>query len=148
MDDLAAALGGRTAEEIVFRDTTTGAADDLKKATNLARAMVMRYGMSESLGQRTFGEDEEMVFLGRGISDQRNYSEKAARQIDEEIKRIISTAHAKAREVLSTSRAALDAIANRLMVAESIEGEELAKLAQTPEMLPIPVFVNTPVPIG
>jgi cell division protease FtsH len=148
MDDLAGALGGRTAEEIVFGDTTTGAADDLEKATNLARAMVMRYGMSELLGPRTFGAREEMVFLGREISEERNYSEKAARQIDAEIKRIIATAHARAREVLSTSRAALDAIANRLIIAESLDGAELAKLAQTPEMLPIPVFVNAPMPIG
>ncbi|MDE3090455.1 MAG: ATP-dependent zinc metalloprotease FtsH [Chloroflexota bacterium] len=148
MDDLAGVLGGRTAEEIVFGDTTTGASGDLESATNLARAMVMRYGMSEALGPRTFGAHEEMVFLGREISEQRNYGEQVARQIDEEIKWIITTAHAKAKEVLTTYRNALDAIANRLILVETIDGAELAKLAQRPEVALIPVLVNTPVPIG
>ena len=148
MDDLAGVLGGRAAEEIVFGDTTTGAADDLENATKLVRAMVMRYGMSEALGPRTFGAHEEMVFLGREISEQRNYGEQVARQIDEEIKRIITTAHAKATEVLTTHRNALDAIAHRLIVAETIDGEELATLAQRPESVPLPALVNAPVPMG
>ncbi len=139
MDDLAGVLGGRAAEEIIFGDTTTGASDDLENATNLARAMVMRYGMSEALGPRTFGAHEEMVFLGREISEQRNYGEQVARQIDEEIKRIITTAHAKAKEVLTTYRKALDAIANRLIVAESIDGAELATLVGIPIEIPMPL---------
>ncbi|HEX7593079.1 MAG TPA: ATP-dependent zinc metalloprotease FtsH, partial [Anaerolineae bacterium] len=147
MDDLAGVLGGRTAEEIIFGDTTTGASDDLDNATKLARAMVMRYGMSDTLGQRTFGAREEMVFLGREISEQRNYSEQVARQIDEEIKRIIDTAHAKAKEILTTYRAALDAIANRLVVVESIDGDELRKLVQKLESVSLPVRVTAPVPI-
>ncbi len=148
MDDLAGVLGGRAAEEIVFGDTTTGAADDLENATKLARAMVMRYGMSEALGPRTFGAHEEMVFLGREISEQRNYGEQVARQIDEEIMRMITTAHAKATEVLTTNRHALDAIAARLIVAETIDGAELATLAQRPESVPLPALVTAPVPIG
>ena len=117
-------LGGRAAEEIVFGDMTTGAANDLERATELARAMVTRYGMSEKLGPRTFGNREELVFLGREISEQRNYSEEVAEQIDDEVKRIIGTAYAKAREVLTTYRAKLDALANRLIHEETIEGPE------------------------
>ncbi len=78
MDDLSGLLGGRAAEEIVFKDVTTGAANDLERATDVARAMVTRYGMSEKLGPRTFGSREELVFLGREISEQRNYSEEVA----------------------------------------------------------------------
>src|SRR5712692_9776138 len=110
MDDLAAALGGRAAEELIFHDTTTGASNDLESATDLARAMVTRYGMSDLLGPRTFGAREELVFLGRNISEQRNYGEQVAQQIDEEIDRIIGAALAKAKEVLRTYRGALDAI--------------------------------------
>jgi cell division protease FtsH len=139
MDDLAGVLGGRTAEEIVFSDTTTGASDDLEKATNVARAMVMRYGMSDLLGQRTFGAHEEMIFLGREISDQRNYGEEVARQIDAEIRRIIDAAHGKAKMVLTTNRRALDAIAERLIAAETIDAAELAALVGTP--IENPTFV-------
>ena len=145
MDDLAGVLGGRAAEEIVFGDITTGATNDIASATDLARAMVTRYGMSEGLGQRTFGAREELVFLGREISEQRNYSEQVAGQIDAEVKRIISVAHAKAREVLSDYRAQLDAIANRLIVAENIDGDELSRLAQRPQLAPRPVLVTVPV---
>ncbi|HEX7588783.1 MAG TPA: ATP-dependent zinc metalloprotease FtsH [Anaerolineae bacterium] len=142
MDDLAGVLGGRTAEEIVFADTTTGASDDLEKATNVARAMVMRYGMSDLLGQRTFGAHEEMIFLGREISDQRNYGEQVARQIDSEIRRIIDVAHTKAKAVLTLNRAALDAIANRLITAETIDAAELAALVGTP--IENPALVPSP----
>lgn len=145
MDDLAGMLGGRSAEEIVFGDTTTGASDDLEQATNLARAMVTRYGMSEKLGPRTFGAHEELIFLGREISEQRNYGEQVARQIDGEVKQIIDTAHAKARQVLSNYREQLDAVANRLIVAESIDGDELAKLVQRPEFVAVPTLLNVPI---
>ena len=124
MDDLAGLLGGRVAEEVVFGDVTTGAANDLERVTEVARSMVTRYGMSEKLGPRTFGNREELVFLGREISEQRNYSEEVAEQIDDEVKRIINTAYAKAREVLTTYRAKLDALAERLIREETIEGAE------------------------
>src|SRR5512142_2035597 len=113
MDDLAGALGGRAAEEMVFGEITTGASDDIERATNIARAMVTRYGMSEALGPRTYGAHEELIFLGREMSEQRNYGEQVARQIDAEVKRIINTAYAHAKEVLSTYREQLDAVANR-----------------------------------
>ncbi|MBI4786246.1 MAG: ATP-dependent zinc metalloprotease FtsH [Chloroflexi bacterium] len=145
MDDLAGVLGGRVAEEIVFGDITTGAANDIASVTDLARAMVTRYGMSDALGQRTFGAREELVFLGREISEQRNYGEEVAKQIDAEVKRIISAAHAKANEVLSTYRAQLDAVAQRLMVAESIDRDELARLVARPQFAPIPELVAAPV---
>ena len=124
MDDLAGVLGGRAAEEIVFRDITTGASNDLERATDLARAMVTRYGMSEKLGPRTFGDREELVFLGREISEQRNYSEQIAEQIDDEVRRIIGSAHKAAREILTNYREKLDALANRLVRDETIEGNE------------------------
>jgi cell division protease FtsH len=145
MDDLAGAMGGRAAEEIVFGDITTGASDELEQATNLARAMVTRYGMSDKLGPRTFGAREELVFLGREISEQRNYGEQVARQIDEEVKRIITAAHAKAKEVLGSYREQLDAVANRLIVAESIDRDELAKLAERTELAPMPMLVTVPI---
>ena len=140
MDDLAGALGGRVAEEIVFGDVTTGAADDLENVTNLVRAMVTRYGMSDELGPRTFGAREEMVFLGREISEHRNYGEAVARQIDAEINRMITSAYAKAKQVLTTYRDALDAIANRLILVESIDAAELAQLVERSQSIPIPIL--------
>jgi cell division protease FtsH len=139
MDDLAGVLGGRVAEEIVFGDITTGAANDLERATDLARAMVTRYGMSDKLGPRTFGDREELVFLGREISEQRNYSEEVAQQIDQEVKRIINTAYLRAKDVLSTYRHKLDAVATRLIHEETIEGAEFeAMFAETPKLTPLP----------
>ncbi len=143
MDDLAGALGGRVAEEIVFGDLTTGASNDLETVTSLARAMVTRYGMSEKLGPRTFGAREEMIFLGREISERRNYGEGVARQIDEEIKAIIAAAQTKAREIILAYRDGLDAIANRLMLVETIDAAELARLIERPPAVPMPL----PVPI-
>ena len=140
MDDLAGLLGGRAAEDIVFSDITTGATNDLERATDLARAMVTRYGMSEQLGPRTFGDREELVFLGREIAEQRNYSEQVAQQIDDEVKRIISAAYGKAREILSTYREKLEMLAHRLIHEETIEGQDFeAMFAETPKLAPVPV---------
>ncbi len=100
-------------EEIVFNDVTTGASNDLERATKLARSMVTQYGMSEKLGPMTFGEKEELVFLGREIGEQRNYSEDVARAIDEEVQNFVNEAHQRARQILMAKRAALDAIAKR-----------------------------------
>ncbi|MEA3408648.1 MAG: ATP-dependent zinc metalloprotease FtsH [Chloroflexota bacterium] len=124
-DDLAGLLGGRAAEEIVFSDVTTGAADDIKRATQIARNMVMQYGMSETLGQRAFGKKDELVFLGREIGEQRDYSEKIASQIDREIKKVIDRAYSRAKEVLQANREKLDAIANLLIEKETLEAPEL-----------------------
>ena len=124
-DELAGLLGGRVAEELAFGDVTTGASDDLRRATKMARAMVTEYAMSEGLGQRTFGDKEELIFLGREISSQRDYSEQIASQIDHEIKAIMDRSYKRAREVLEKHRDRLDAIANRLVEKETIEAPEL-----------------------
>jgi len=124
-DELAGLLGGRAAEELVFNDVTTGAANDLERATKLARKMVTEYGMSERLGPLTFGRKEELVFLGREIGEQRNYSEEVARAIDEEIRRLISEAHEKAKSILTQHKDTLVRLAKKLMEVETLEGEGL-----------------------
>jgi len=125
-DELAGLLGGRAAEELIFNDVTTGAANDLERATRLARKMVTEYGMSERLGPLTFGRKEELVFLGREISEQRNYSEEVAQAIDEEIRRLISEAHEKAKSILTQHKDTLIRLAKKLMEVETLEGEALA----------------------
>jgi len=123
-DDMAAALGGRVAEELVFGEVTTGASNDLEHATKLARAMVTRYAMADNLGYRTFGQKDELVFLGREIGEQRDYSEEIAAQIDREINVLLERAHERAREVLTTFRDALDAVAQAVMEKETLDREE------------------------
>jgi cell division protease FtsH len=127
-DMLAYALGGRAAEEIIFNEITDGAKSDIERATKLARAMVTDYGMSEKLGPRTFGHKEEMVFLGREISEQRDYSEEVARMIDEEVQRIITEAHKTARIILSKNRKKLEQLATELINKETLEGKDLERL--------------------
>ncbi len=146
LDDLSGLLGGRAAEEIVFGDITTGAANDLERVTDLARAMVMRYGMSEALGPRTFGAREELVFLGREISEQRNYSEQVAKQIDAEINRLVSDAYERAHALLQTNRDQLDAVANRLILVETLDQNELAQLIKKTEFAPLSLPVTAPLP--
>ena len=104
---MAMAMGGRVAEQIIFEKITTGASNDLENATRMARNMVVRYGMSENLGPRTFGEREEMVFLGRQISEQRDYSDNIAQQIDEEVKALVTEAYDLAHNMISKHRAKL-----------------------------------------
>jgi cell division protease FtsH len=124
-DELAAMLGGRAAEQEAFGDVTTGASDDLRRATQIARSMVTQYAMSETMGQRTFGQKDELIFLGREISEQRDYSEEIASQIDREMKALMDRAYSRAREVVRTQRDRLDAIANLLIEKETLEGAEL-----------------------
>jgi cell division protease FtsH len=128
MDEIAVALGGYTAEKVVFGDLTTGASDDLKKVADLARNIVMRYGMSEKFGPIVFGERDELVFLGKEIVSEKNYSEDTARMIDAEVKRIVDEAHKKAREIIVQKRKTLDKIAKVLIEKETIEKEEFEKL--------------------
>jgi cell division protease FtsH len=130
--ELVTLLGGRAAEQVVFERVTTGASSDLERATELARKMVMEYGMSDELGPLTYGEREEMVFLGRSIAEHRNYSEAVARRIDSETRRLIHTAHSQAVEVMTRYRALLDRLAQQLMEKETLaeaEVEELMGLA-------------------
>jgi cell division protease FtsH len=124
-DMLAAILGGMAAEELTFDEATTGPQDDLQKATNLARQMVTQWGMSERLGPRTFGRKEEMVFLGREISEQRNYSEKVAEEIDDEVRGIVDQAYQTATKQITKNRGKLEQIVKVLREEETIEGEAL-----------------------
>jgi cell division protease FtsH len=126
--DIAGLLGGRVAEELVFDEVYTGSVDDLEKATQLARRMVTAYGMSKKLGPITFGDRQEMVFLGREIAEQRNYSEEIAGQIDLEVRRIVEEAHQRARGILTEYRDRLDAIAQRLVEIETLERAEFEAL--------------------
>lgn len=123
-DELAGLLGGRAAEEIVFGDITTGASNDLERVTGLARKMVTQYGMSNVLGPQTFGEKEELVFLGREIGEQRNYSEEVAESIDSEVRRLVEEAHKRAHEILATYREKLDQVARLLLERETIDATE------------------------
>jgi cell division protease FtsH len=132
-DSLAMTLGGRAAEEIQFGEITTGAANDLEKATETAKQMIMRWGMSEKLGARTLGHNQAMPFLGRDFSQEPDYSEEVARAIDDEIRRIIEEAHDRARAVLAAHREQLDSVAKILVERETIErGEFEALLDGTP----------------
>jgi cell division protease FtsH len=123
-DELAGLLGGRVAEEEVFGDITTGASNDLERVTSLARKMVTQYGMSDELGPQTFGEKEELVFLGREIGEQRNYSEQVAEAIDQEVRRLVDEAHRQARQIIRAYRAKLDEIAQFLIKNETIDAEQ------------------------
>ena len=125
---LASALGGRVAEELVFFEVTTGAGDDLEQATNIARAMITRLGMSKKLGPRTFGKREELVFLGREISEQRDYSDTVAQTIDEEVHGLIQHAYEIAKNLIDTNMGKLTALASHLIEHETIEGNELKEL--------------------
>ena len=127
-DQLSAALGGLVAEEIIYGESSTGPSNDLEQVTQIARSMVTRWGMSERLGPRTFGKNDEMVFLGNTISDSRNYSEKIAEQIDDEVRSIIAEAHTRATELLTKHRDLLDKLVDVLMEEETMEGEYLTRL--------------------
>jgi cell division protease FtsH len=120
-------MGGYATEKTIFDELTTGASNDLKVATNLARQLVTRYGMSD-LGPMTFGESHDMIFLGREISEQKNYSEKIAARIDEEIASFIDQGHKTALEVIKKYHKELKAIAEKLIEVETIEREEFEKL--------------------
>ena len=128
MDTLSMTLGGRAAEEVVFGEITTGAANDIEKATATAKQMIMRYGMSEELGPRALGHDQSMPFLGREFQQQADYSEEVARQIDDEIRRIIEQAHQRAKDLLVEKRDLLDRISRVLIQRETIEADEFQNL--------------------
>jgi cell division protease FtsH len=126
--ELVTMLGGRAAEEVVFNRITTGASNDLERATEIARKMIMEYGMSNELGPMTYGEREEMVFLGRSIAEHRNYSESVARKIDTEVRQVIGKAYSRALEVMAVHRDLLDKLAHQLELQESLTEEEVDAL--------------------
>ena len=144
LDDLAFTLGGRAAEEIVFNDITSGASNDLERVTRLARSMVTRLGMSDELGPMVYGQKEELIFLGREISEQRDYSEAVAELIDQEVRRLVNDAHIKARNILIEYREKLDSVASKLLEVETISREEFEAIFP-----PIGNKTNgTPVPLA
>jgi cell division protease FtsH len=125
MDQIAGLMGGRVAEEIVFGDITSGAENDIQKATQMARRMVTQWGMSEKLGTVSMGHREELVFLGRDLGEQRNYSEEVAAVIDEEIRSIVNHGYQTAKVILTAQRHKMDVVVERLKVVETLDGKEL-----------------------
>ena len=136
------ALGGRAAEKIVFNSLTTGAADDLEKATTIARKMVCEWGMSERLGPLTYGTKEEEIFLGKEITRHQNYSEQTAVLIDEEVKRIVTSCMERAEKILMDNIDALHRLANALLERETLTGEEIDKVIKGEELPPIQKKAN------
>jgi cell division protease FtsH len=129
---LAYALGGRAAEELVFDDITSGASNDIEQVTKMARAMVTRMGMSGDLGPMTYGQKEELIFLGREISEQRDYSDAVAEQIDREVRKIVEEAYKQSKALLKQYRAQLDAVANKLLEVETITRDEFEAIFPPP----------------
>jgi cell division protease FtsH len=127
-DTMSMTLGGRAAEEIVFGEITTGASNDIEKVTQTAKQMVMRFGMSEKLGPRVFGHDHAQPFLGREFSSEPDYSDEIAREIDDEIRRIVEGAHQQAKDILTEHRSSLEKISQVLVKRETIEKEEFEAL--------------------
>jgi len=122
-DKIAGLMGGNVAERLIFGDTTTGASNDIEKATDLARRMVTEFGMSDKLGPLSFGKRDEMIFLGRSMGEQRDYSDDVARTIDEEVRAIVDRAYVRATEVLTTHRDKLVALAEKLVAEETVDAE-------------------------
>ena len=127
-DKIAGLLGGNVAERLIFGDTTTGASNDIEKATDLARRMVTEFGMSDKLGPLSFGKRDELVFLGREIGEQRNYSDEVAKTIDDEVRAIIDKAYERATEVLTTHRDKLVALAEKLVAEETVDADNFETL--------------------
>ena len=132
--EIVALLGGRVAEELVLQDVTTGASNDIERATGLARGMVTKYGMSDVLGPIQFGDDNEEVFLGRDIGHTRNYGEEVAGTIDREIRKIVDDAYSRAKSILTEHMQVLHKTAELLLKKEKITGEEFAKLFRSQEI--------------
>ena len=140
LDDMAYALGGRASEELVFDDITSGASNDLEQVTRMARTMVTRLGMSNELGPMVYGQKEELIFLGREISEQRDYSDAVAEQIDQEVRRLVNETHLRAQQILLQYRDKLDAVAQKLLETETLTREEFEAIFPPP----IPKKSGTP----
>ncbi|WP_022661589.1 ATP-dependent zinc metalloprotease FtsH [Paucidesulfovibrio longus] len=137
-NQLAMLLGGRVAEEIALAQMTTGASNDIERATKMAHKMVCQWGMSEKLGPLSFGDNQESVFLGKELVHNRNYGEETARTIDEEVRRIIDEAHEIARKLISENRESLDKIAEALLERETISGKDIDLLMEGKDLPPLP----------
>ncbi len=130
--DMVGLLGGRAAEELVFDDITSGASNDIERVSKLARTMVMRLGMSDKLGPMVYGQKEELIFLGREISEQRDYSETVAEKIDQEVRNIVNDAYVQAKKILTDYREMLDAVAKKLLEVETLSREEFELIFPVP----------------
>ena len=153
-DELAMLLGGRSAEELIFSEPTTGAQNDIERATGIARSMVMEFGMSDLLGPQALGQKSNDMFLGREIGTSANYSDDLAQKIDSEIRSLIDTAHSTAVEICTTHRDVLDRLATRLLEKETLDSEEVQALfsglptwVRTPEAKLAPSAVGNPIPV-
>jgi cell division protease FtsH len=146
VDNLAFALGGRAAEEIVFSDVTTGAANDLEHVTEITRSMVTRYGMSDKLGPMVFGQKEELVFLGKELGEQRDYSEAVAQEIDSEVRGLVTSAYDNAKQILTERRDKLNLIAHKLMEVETLDEKTFAALMSGQPLEPPTLPSASPAP--
>jgi len=131
--EMVSLMGGRAAEQLVFDDYTSGASNDIERVTKIARTMVTRLGMSQELGPMVYGQKEELVFLGREISEQRDYSEDIAKKIDEEVRKLVNDAYETAKTILSQYRDRLDAVAHRLLEIETMSRQEFEAIFPPPE---------------
>ena len=138
LDDIAVTMGGRIAEEIIAGDISTGASMDIQQATAMARAMVCQYGMSDKVGMVQYGNDDEFVFLGREMGRPKVYSENTAREIDEEIKRIIDEGYSRAQALILENRSKLELIANALLEYETLDRLQVKEIIQTGKFTPPP----------
>jgi len=145
LDKLAYMLGGRAAEELIFHDPTTGAGNDIEKATALARAMVTQYGMTERLGAIKLGQTNGEPFLGRDLGHQRDYSEEVAGIVDEEVKKFLATAHQEAYDILDENRDVLDSLVLALLDKETLQKEEIAAIFEPLRRRPLrPAWTGSP----
>ena len=147
-DELAALLGGRVAEEIRFNDVTTGASNDLERVSTMARMMITQWGMSEALGPVQYGEREEMVFLGRGIAETRNYSDKVAQEIDVEVRKLVDEAHVRCHEILQSYQDHLAAVAAALLEHETLHASEFEAIMRGEDPFQSVDDVEEPQPSG
>ena len=139
LDEIAMAMAGRIAEELVSGDISTGASGDINQATHLARNMVCQWGMSDKVGMVQYGSDNDNVFLGRDFAAKKDYSEKTAQEIDEEVRRIITEAYNRSKQLIETNRDKLEMIANALLEYETLDGSQVEDIIRTGTFTPPPV---------
>jgi cell division protease FtsH len=141
-NNIAVLMGGRLAEEVIFSEKSTGAGNDIEKATELARKMVCEWGMSEKLGPLSFGKKEEQIFLGREIAQHRDYSESTAAAIDAEVREIVVKQYRRAKELLEAHLSELHHLAEALLERETLNGEEINQVIQGKKLPPIKIAVS------
>ena len=148
LDTIAVMMGGRIAEEMISGDISSGAAGDIQQATNMARAMVMQWGMSDRLGMVQYGDDDEYVFLGREMARAKVYSEFTAQEIDSEVKRIIDASYKVAKDLITTNSDKLELIAKALLEYETLDGQQVAEIVRTGQFTPPPPAPEVSAPHG